>query len=314
MGNFVVALNAVAPLLLFMLVGLFARHAFHFTDKSVSTFNKLLFGLFLPSTMFSSVYFTKAETMAAPAFIAYGFCSVLAVAFLAYLVVTHFVKDDKKRGAMIQAIYRSNFILLGVPLIENIYGAYAVPVPMMLAAFVVPIYNVLAIFTLERFRSDTPDIRPGHILAGVLHNPMVIGAILGLCCKLLPFDLPALVEKCIHQLASVTTPFALVVLGASFTLQGAYSELKEVTISVVARLVLAPLLVVGAGLALGFRGIELASLLAMSGTPVAVASFAMAQQMGSDGELAGDTVIFSCAFSFITLFLWIYGLQALGAL
>lgn len=112
----------------------------------------------------------------------------------------------------------------------------------------------------------------------------------------------------------MTTPFALVVLGASFTLQGAYSELKEVTISVVARLVLAPLLVVGAGLALGFRGIELASLLAMSGTPVAVASFAMAQQMGSDGELAGDTVIFSCAFSFITLFLWIYGLQALGAL
>jgi predicted permease len=314
MGNFGIAFNAVAPLLLFMLAGLFARHQLHLGDRAVSELNRLLFGVFLPANMFASVYFTQASQLITPSFILYGVLSLLAVYCLGYFLVVRFVKSNRKRGAMIQAIYRSNFILLGVPLIENIYGADAVPVPMMLAAFVVPIYNVLAIFTLERFRSDTPDIRPGHILAGVLHNPMVIGAILGLCCKLLPFDLPALVEKCIHQLASVTTPFALVVLGASFTLQGAYSELKEVTISVVARLVLAPLLVVGAGLALGFRGIELASLLAMSGTPVAVASFAMAQQMGSDGELAGDTVIFSCAFSFITLFLWIYGLQALGAL
>ena len=67
MGNFVVALNAVA---LCHAARTFARHCFHFTDKSVSTFNKLLFGLFLPSTMFSSVYFNKAETMYILAFIA----------------------------------------------------------------------------------------------------------------------------------------------------------------------------------------------------------------------------------------------------
>ena len=72
--------------------------------------------------MFSSVYFTKAWKPWRLTFIAYGFCSVLAVAFLAYLVVTHFVKDDKKRGSHDPGHLPDNFILLGVPLVENIYG------------------------------------------------------------------------------------------------------------------------------------------------------------------------------------------------
>lgn len=53
---------------------------------------------------------------------------------------------------MIQAMYRSNFILLGVPLVENIYGPEGAAIPMMLTAVVVPIYNILAVFTLETFR------------------------------------------------------------------------------------------------------------------------------------------------------------------
>ena len=314
MGNFVVALNAVAPLLLFMLVGLFARHAFHFTDKSVSTFNKLLFGLFLPSTMFSSVYFTKAETMAAPAFIAYGFCSVLAVAFLAYLVVTHFVKDDKKRGAMIQAIYRSNFILLGVPLVENIYGPEAVAVPMLLAAFVVPLYNVLAVIILETFRGGKSTLTFKKLVKGVLTNPMIVGALLGLFCRLLPFPLPAMVVKCVKQMAATTTPLALVILGISFTVQAGLGELRYLVITIFSRLVLAPLLVVGVAIALGLRGVELATLIGMAATPCAVASFAMAQQMDSDGQLAGNCVIFSTAISFVTMFFWILAVQSMGLL
>ena len=45
------------------------------------------------------------------------------------------IKDVK---TMIQAFYRSNFILLGVPLVENLYGTEAAAVPLMLCAIIMP--------------------------------------------------------------------------------------------------------------------------------------------------------------------------------
>ena len=40
----------------------------------------------------------------------------------------------------------------------------------------------------------------------------------------------------------------------------------------------------------------------------------MAQQMDSDGELAGNCVIFSSALSCITMFLWVFITKNLGLL
>jgi predicted permease len=43
----------------------------------------------------------------------------------------------------------------------------------------------------------------------------------------------------------------------------------------------------------GFRNEVLVPLLLMSGAPTAVSSYTMAQQMGGDGELAGEIVVFT---------------------
>ena len=92
------------------------------------------------------------------------------------------------------------------------------------------------------------------------------------------------------------------------------SEIRELAFTVTGRLVIAPLIVIGGAVALGYRQVDLASLMAMSATPCAVASFAMAQQMDSDGELAGNCVIFSSALSCITMFLWVFITKNLGLL
>ena len=258
------------------------------------------------------MYFTDIGKVMRPGFVLFAVGALLTVFVTGWVLVTALVKDNKKRGAMIQAFYRSNFILLGVPLVENLYGTEAAAVPLMLCAIIIPIYNVLAVFTLETFRGGT--FNPLHILAGVARNPMIMGAVAGLLCKLLPFPLPVALLKCIKAIAGSTTPFALIVLGASFTLQGAISEIRELAFTVTGRLVIAPLIVIGGAVALGYRQVDLASLMAMSATPCAVASFAMAQQMDSDGELAGNCVIFSSALSCITMFLWVFITTNLGLL
>ena len=73
---------------------------------------------------------------------------------------------------------------------------------------------------------------------------------------------------------------------------------------------------IGLGLAncilLGFRDVELVTLIAIFASPSAVSSFPMAQQMDSDAELAGDAVVFSSMFSCFTIFLWIFAAKSLG--
>ena len=63
---------------------------------------------------------------------------------------------------------------------------------------------------------------------------------------------------------------------------------------------------------LGFRNGAFVSLLAIFAGPPAVASFTMAQQLGGDAELAGNSVVVGSALSFVTIFFWISLFKALG--
>ena len=55
-------------------------------------------------------------------------------------------------------------------------------------------------------------------------------------------------------------------------------------------------------------------ILVIFGTPVAVASYPMAVNMGGDGELAGQLVVVSTLLSLATIFLFIFCMAQLGLL
>lgn len=218
MSSFSVAAGAVAPLMFFMVLGFCVSQKAHFDGTAIANFNKLVFKVFLPANMFSAVYFSDISKVLDPRLISYGAGGILTVYLLAYFFVVRLVRDDRKRGAIIQIIYRSNFVILGVPLVENIYGPEAVNMPLMLVTIIPPLYNVLAVFTLEKFRGGRMDWQ--HVLRGVVTNPMILGALIGGLVKLLPFPLPEFLAKALKEMAVGTTPLSLIVLGASFNFKG----------------------------------------------------------------------------------------------
>ena len=59
--------------------------------------------------------------------------------------------------------------------------------------------------------------------------------------------------------------------------------------------------------------IALLVLLALFGSPAAVSSFIMAQQMDGDGDLAGQLVVLGSLCSIITMFIWIFIAAAAGS-
>ncbi len=67
-------------------------------------------------------------------------------------------KENAKRGVMIQAMSRSNFILFGIPVANALYGEGSLGEATILVSFVVPLINVLSVVALEVFRNKKIDI------------------------------------------------------------------------------------------------------------------------------------------------------------
>ena len=309
-SNLIVAICAVIPLFFLMLVGFAVKKMRLLTELELAHVNRMVFKIFFFFMMFYNIYTTDLAETFRPHLMLFGALGVLASALIGGIIICLIEKSNKRRGAMIQAIFRSNFVIMGIPIISNIFGDDQLAIPTMMIAIIVPIYNIVSVFILETFRGGHFYL-PG-ILLGVLKNPMILGAIFGTIFLVLGIPLPKVILKPISQLAAATTPMALIVLGASFKAGSYHEHLPQLVGCVLGRLIIVPTIMLSLAIFLGFRGIELVTLMAIFATPCAVAGYAMAQQMGSDADLAGNCVVYTTGLSCFTIFGWVFVLKTLG--
>ena len=211
---------------------------------------------------------------------------------------------------MIQAIYRSNFVLFAIPLTENVFGEGSTTLASMMVALIIPVYNVVAVFVLEYFRGGK--MRLPVVLKNVCTNPLILGALTGLAFFLLRIHLPVCLEKPIAQFGGMTTPLALFVLGGTLHFSRIRGNAKYLVPALGLKMVLFPVAVLALGLWAGFTPVERFVLFTMFATPVAASSYPMAQNMGGDGELAGEFVVVSTVASIFTIFGWVFALRNFG--
>ncbi len=310
MENLIVSLNVVFPLFAMMAVGFLIHRIGVMDDHTADVMNKVTFKAFLPTLIFYNIYQTEIAEIFDGRLILWAIGLVLLMFFLLWLIVPRFEKDFRRKGVMIQGMFRSNFILYGLPVTASLFGDENVGTASMLIAFVVPLYNVLSVVVLEWYADR--QIHPKKILKGIVTNPLILGALLGGLLLLCRIRLPEGIEKTVANLSGMATPMAFLILGASFKFSALKGNIKPLTIAVAAKLILFPALFLPLSILMGYRGIQLAALLTMLGAPTAVSSFTMAKQMNGDGELAGQIVIFTSICSIPTMFFWIFLLKQMA--
>lgn len=305
-----ISLNAVVPLFLLVGLGWFCARRGMIAGETQKQMNHIVFTVFMSVLLFKNLYVTSIGEALRPRLLAYSVVSVLIVWSLSFLLVRRIEPDCRKRGVMIQGMFRSNFVLMGLPLITTLFGEEHVGMASVAIAVVVPTFNVLAVVTLESCREGKTSV--WRVLAGIFKNPLLLGSLAGLCALLFNIKLPVMLESAVNSMAAVATPLALFVLGASFQTGAVRQNIKQLTLVLSTKLFLMPVFVIGVGALLGFRGAELGTLMAISASPTAVASYTMAESMGGDGDLAAEIVIFGTLLSCVTLFLWTFGLRTAG--
>lgn len=309
MDSLILSFEAVAPLFLLMLLGYGIKCSKLAKKEHFDVINRLIFNVFLPILLFYNIYRTDIGTVFNGKLILFTEICTLLVFGIGYGLVFLLTKDNAKRGVMLQGIFRSNFAILGVPLVNYICGSNASGLSAVIVACVVPTFNVLAVITLERFRGG--NVKIGKLVKDIVTNPLIIGCALGAVFLLLGIQLPDFLESAVSDAASIASPLAIVALGAGFNFSSIKGSIKELTITVLARLLIVPALAITAAVLLGFRGEALVCLMVVFGAPTAVSSFSMAQQMGGDEDLAAQVVVFSSSLCLFTLFGWIFLLSSL---
>ena len=307
MENLILSLNVVLPLFITMSLGYFLKYLNMFDNNTLDTMNNITFKSFLPMLLFYNIYKTDLQGVFNLKLMIFSATCVIALYLILYLIVPLIEKDNKKRGALLQGLFRSNFVIFGIPITESLFGSEKVGVAALLIAVIVTLFNILSVIALETFRGGKPDFR--KISIGIIKNPLIIASCLGILTLLLKIKIPTAIEKTISDVSKIATPLSLILLGASFKFDNIKKYLKQTTIAVVGKTILTPCIILPICIMFGYRGVELSTLMIIFAAPTAISSFTMAQQMDSDSDLAGQIVVFTSAFCVVTVFMWIFILK-----
>ena len=270
LNHMIVAVNAVLPSFLIIALGLYIRRRGKLDDKSLGKFNSLAFRVFLPFQIFKNIYDSPLGEAFDLKLVIFVFVGLLLAGGLALLtaIVTEPRRD--RRGVMAQGMFRGNYVLLGMPLIESLFGAGGSGLAALMIAVNIPIYNVLSVIFLELYAGGEINVR--KMVKDILTNPLIDATAIGLFAKAVNLPVYALapVGSALKSLSGVATPLCLFILGASFAPAGIRGYAKSLWITVAFKLVVIPGLALAAAALLGIRGVGLGVVMISFGAPTAV--------------------------------------------
>ena len=308
--NFLICVNAVIPSAIYLAIGIILKLAHVVTDEEVRKFTHMVFVALYPFIMFDNLYGKNiAEHMDLKlGLYAIGFTFLQFV--ISWLFVCRIEKDNFERGAMIQALYRSNYVLMGFPIAINLFGKGNITAVAIIMMLVVPFYNVSSVIIFENFRGGRVDIK--DIIKRILTNPIIDGGIAAFIVMILGIQLPATIEGTVSALSDTTAPISLILLGASLNLEGFSSDRKRIAICAVGKLLIFPAIGIAGAVAIGLRDVPLIAVTLMTAAPVALSSYAMASSMGGNGKLAGELVVITTLTSCFTIPVFLFILKTNG--
>ena len=227
--NFWICINAVIPLMIYLIIGMLVKRVGLINDDEVHRFNRLVFIVLFPPMMFENLYGAKLSTALNPRLIVFALVFILSYIALSIPVVQKLEKKPETRGAMIQAMYRSNFVLMGLPIAINICGAGNVSKTAILITIIVPTYNVLAVIILEYYRGGRASI--SKMLRKIVTNPIILGAVAAGIVISFNITVPKSIGRVVYSLSECTTPMAMMLLGASFNIKSVKSGRRNLSIN-----------------------------------------------------------------------------------
>jgi len=312
MNNLIMNFNILTPMILLVILGKFLSVKKLINKNYIDISSKIVFKITLPITLFMStsrINLSNGIDSGTINLIIYG----SAVMILAFPIAAYVAKllsdDDRVIGAFIQGTCRSNFAIIGYPVLLSIFGDEVIFSMALFTIFLIGITNGLSVIALTMFDSENKRINKLTLLKNIVFNPLIDGLIIGFIFSYFGLKMPVFIDSTLSQISGLTTPLALINIGAIFSLSIGNEKIKTLYTSVIIKSIIIPLIAVIIAIYLGFRGTALGIIFIALVSPAPPSSFVMAKIMNSDGKLAANIVVASTIASAFVIFIGITMLQ-----
>lgn len=318
LDNLIFSLNSTVPLFLIMLLGYFLKRKNFLTDEFIADTNKLVFHVTLPVLLFMDMAQTDIRgSFDGPYVLFCALATIISISVI-WLLARIFIRDRSLVGEFVQASYRSSAAILGVAFIQLIYGTAGMSGMMIIGC--VPLYNIFAVLILvlecpaENKSDEKLSDKLKHSLVKIVTNPIILGIVFGSVFGFFKIPLIKIASSSLDYIGRLTTPLALLAIGAGFKGKDAISEIKLTSIATAIKLMILPAVFLPLAIHFGFTGDKLVAILIMLGSITTPASYVMARQMGHKGSLTASVCVCTTVLSSFTLTFWLFILSCMNYL
>lgn len=299
LSNVLTALTQVVILFIVAMVGFVCHKTGIYTDKAAKLATNLLFYIVAPAIIIRSFLSMEYNSGALKglfmAFLGGTLFHIVGMIFSAVM----FKKGDRDTACIFKyAVTYGNVGYMALPLAQAVLGAEGV---FYCSAILVP-FNIFS-FTHGVSIMQSGREKEKFNFKKLIANPGVVGVVIGLPLFLSGVTVPDVIYQPISYIADLNTPLAMVMFGtylASADWKTLFSD-KRIFSAALVKIILMPLITIGALKLMGFGGTLLTACVLSSAAPTANNTVMFAAKYDRDAALASKVTAFISVLSIVTM-------------
>lgn len=305
-------ISTIIPVFILILLGWGMRKRGFIPPEFLSPANRLVYYLAIPALVFRSIskgsldhYFNGTVlliTLGSAALVYAG-----AWAICRYRRIT-----GGRAGSFIQSAGHGNLGYIGLAVSLYYLGDIGLVQTSIIAGFLMILQNVLSVFflQLQAGEGDT-HLGTGLLLQKLFGNPVILSAMAGILFSATQIPIPLVFQRSLDMLGGLAPPMALLLIGASLSMNGMRQHIRSAMVTTVLKLVILP----GIGLVL-YIYFDMTAAVFLPGfillaCPTATVAYIMSKELRGDPEFVVATISASTLLSAGTFTLWLMLIQHL---
>ncbi|MBD3688859.1 AEC family transporter [Nanchangia anserum] len=283
------AAQGVSVIALLMVCGFVLQRTRALPANSVAALTAVVYWATTPALLFHQLATANVrEALSGPLLVAAASGTATALLCALAMGIARCGREDIVLGTMAGSV--TNAVHIGLPIAIYVLGRGEAVAPIVIfqLAFLTPLF-----FTLAEWVGQARPFSLTSFVHTLVTNPMVIAMVAGVAVGLSGIALPGLIEKSTNMLGQAAPPLVLIAFGASLVGNRLHIEARDaraITISVLAKLVLHPLLAYAIAVLIGLSHAQVFQVCVMAALPSAQNAFIAAQRSRSGLDVARAVV------------------------
>ena len=285
--------NNILPIILLSGAGFALGKLLHIDPRSLG---RVVFYVFSPVLLFDLLFRNELKIAEAAIVIAFALSFILMIGLLTF-TIGYFLKLE--RSALVAILITTMFANTGnygLPLVSFAFGEQALSYAGIYFAT-----TTLLFYTLGVFLASLGHMTFREAALGLLRIPTMYAVLLAILMNMWDISLPVPVARAVELAAGGTIPLMLILLGVQLTKVELSGNQRALQLSVVLRLLVAPLAALTFAALFGMQGFTRQASVTQASMPSMVSATVLATEYNLDSRLVTAVVFISTLLSPFTL-------------